>query len=336
MCLRLLDQRLLPGKSEWVSCSSWMDVADAIRKMIIRGAPAIGVAAVWACVLAAREAAPFPDWKERTGRSLDMLAQARPTAVNLAWAVERMRPTLAEARDPALLLSSWMELAEAISREDEETCRLIGQNGQGLIGDGDTVLTHCNAGALATAGYGTALGVIRAAVEAGKKIKVIADETRPFFQGARLSAYELALDGIPVTVACDNACAALMQKGLVQLVITGADRIASNGDTANKIGTFGLAIMAKYFNIPFYIAAPLSTFDYGLENGGQIPIETRPDNEVTMLGNIRLVPENVPVYNYAFDVTPASLISGIITEAGILRPPYRENIASVLAGKEKN
>lgn len=336
MCLRLLDQRFLPAKSEWISCSSCKDVADAIRKMIIRGAPAIGVAAAWGCVLAAKEAADYSDWRERTGQSLDSLAQARPTAVNLSWAVERMRPLLMKAENPEQLTRSLLELAEGISREDEEICRQIGRNGQELIKDGDSVLTHCNAGALATAGYGTALGVIRAAVEAGKKIQVIADETRPFFQGARLSAYELACDGIPVTVACDNACAALMKKKLVQLVVVGADRIASNGDTANKIGTFGVAIMAKYFNIPFYIAAPLSTFDPNLEHGDQIPIETRDGKEVEMLGNTRIVPDNVPVYNYAFDVTPANLISGIITEAGIIRPPYRENIVRILAGAEKN
>lgn len=336
MCLLLLDQRLLPEKMEWISCHKWQEAVNAIQNMVIRGAPAIGVAAAWTCVLAAKEAQTKRDWRTWLNETLEKIAKARPTAVNLAWAVARMRKEIAEAQDLQELLKKWLLLAEEISAEDEEICRQIGQQGQILIKDGDCILTHCNAGSLATAGYGTALGVIRAAHEAGKKINVIADETRPLFQGARLTAFELAQDEIPVTVACDNACATLMAKGLVQLVITGADRIAANGDTANKIGTFGIAIMAKYFNIPFYIAAPLSTFDMNLAQGKDIPIETRKADEVIIIGGQRIVPENVPVYNYAFDVTPADLISGIVTEAGIIRPPYQESITQLFAEAEKS
>lgn len=329
MRLCLLDQRYLPERSDWVCCKNSHDVVEAIRTMVVRGAPAIGVAAAWGCLLAAVEAQGHQDWRERLAILLDELVAARPTAVNLAWAVNRMRQSLTQIQKPEELLRIWTSLAEEIAREDEEICRQIGKWGEQLIQDGDTVLTHCNAGALATAGFGTALGVIRASVEAGKRVKVIADETRPFFQGSRLTAYELAEDHIPVTVACDNACATVMSKGLAQLVITGADRIAANGDSANKIGTFGVAIMAKYFQLPFYIAAPLSTFDPEIASGADIPIETRAAEEVSRLGDKILVPPGVPVYNYAFDVTPGELISGIITEKGIIRPPYRENIAKL-------
>ena len=230
-----------------------------------------------------------------------------------------------EALIPVLLAE-----AETMRREDVEICREIGRHGASCINDGDTVLTHCNAGALATAGYGTALGVIRGALEAGKKVRVIADETRPFLQGARLTAWELQQDGIDVRVACDNACALLMQKGLVQCVVVGADRIAANGDAANKIGTFGVALLAKHFGIPFYVAAPLSTIDPRTPDGAHIPIEERPDREVTHVGETRIVPEGVPVFNFAFDVTPADCITGIITEKGVLRAPYGPAIAAAL------
>lgn len=334
--LRLLDQRRLPGSIEWRVCATSQEVADAIKLMVVRGAPAIGVAAAWGCVLAASGAIGHTDWRDRVENALDDLAVARPTAVNLTWAVNRMRETLKKASSVEELLRLWIEQAGTIASEDEEICRKIGQSGEKLIADGDTVLTHCNAGALATAGYGTALGVIRAAMEAGKKVSVIADETRPFFQGSRLTAWELAEDGIPVTVACDNACAAIMNKGLVQLVITGADRIAANGDTANKIGTFGVAIMARYFGIPFYIAAPRSTFDPELATGKEIPIEIRKEDEVTHIGELSIVPSGVSAYNYAFDVTPADLISGIITEKGILYPPYVESIARMFATGDRD
>lgn len=334
MRLLLLDQRKLPEREEWLSCGSWREAAGAIRDMAARGAPLIGVTAAFACVLAAREAAGRKDWREWLSKALDGIESARPTAVNLAWAARRMRRAMEGADSPKRLEEIWLDLADQIAREDEAVCRRIGRHGQELIQDGDCVLTHCNAGALACSAYGTALGVIRAAVEAGKKVSVIADETRPLLQGARLTAYELARDGVPVAVACDNACAALMAKGLPRLVITGADRIAANGDTANKIGTLGAAIMAKYFNIPFYVAAPLSTFDPSLEDGSGIPIEIRGGEEVTGLMGRRLAPEGVPAYNFAFDVTPAELISGIITEKGIVRPPYKENIKKLFTEAE--
>ena len=283
----------------------------------------------------------LPYWPSPGRRSLEAdlerIAAARPTAVNLRWAVARMRGALraAEAHG-ALALPEVVALfdreAAAIQQEDEALCRRMGRNGAQLLHDGDSVLTHCNAGALATAGYGTALGVIRAAVEEGKRISVIADETRPFLQGARLTAWELAQDGIPVTVACDNACALLMSRGMVQAVVVGADRIAANGDTANKIGTLGVAILARQFGVPFYVAAPLSTIDAATPDGTGIPIEERPAGEVTHMGGRHITPEGVPVYNFAFDVTPADFISAIITEAGVLRAPYTESIAAALAG----
>lgn len=333
--LRLLDQRLLPQREELFVCRSAGDVVFAIREMVVRGAPAIGVAAALGCALAAREWAGAPDWPQRLLDDFRAIEGARPTAVNLSWAVGRMRSLLQRRRtvvsgpEMAALLETE---AMRIRADDESICRRIGAIGQQVVHDGDTVLTHCNAGALATAGYGTALGVIRAARDAGKRVSVIADETRPLLQGARLTAYELARDGIDVRVACDNACALLMQKGLVSLVIAGADRIAANGDCANKIGTLGVAILAASFGLPFYIAAPLSTIDAGLDAGHQIPIEERAPDEVSRIGETRLCPAGVPVFNYAFDVTPASLITGIITEAGILRPPYGAAIAAALDG----
>lgn len=320
--LVLLDQRALPDVRH-VRCRTCGEAARAIGEMVVRGAPAIGVAAAYACVLAAFDETSFE-------ASLDALEKARPTAVNLAWAVARMRE--AAAGGGADLPGRLLAAARGLEADDIARCRAIGRAGAGLINDGDCVLTHCNAGALATGGYGTALGVIRAAAEAGRRVSVIADETRPFWQGARLTAYELAADGIPVRLACDNSCALLMRKGLVQLVVVGADRIAANGDTANKIGTLGVAIMARHFGIPFYIAAPLSTIDMDTADGGSIPIEQRPPDEVRTAFGRRLCPEGVEAYNFAFDVTPAGLIDGIVTEAGILRAPYGESIASAMRG----
>ena len=294
--------------------------------MVVRGAPAIGVTAAWGCARALNQTSG-PGWATQLEELLDRIANARPTAVNLRWAVERMRKCWWKVinsgsgdRDP--LLAAFLDEAARMQAEDVEACKTLGRFGADCLKDGDTVLTHCNAGALATAGYGTALGVIRGAVEQGKRIKVIADETRPFLQGARLTAWELHKDNIPVTVACDNACALLMSKGLVQSVVVGADRIAANGDAANKIGTYGVALLAKHFNIPFYVAAPLSTIDPTTSDGSGIPIEQRPEREVTHVGDTRLTPADVPVYNFAFDVTPAELITGIITEKGVLQPPY--------------
>jgi len=333
--LVLLDQRYLPTREEWFVCKNVKDVCEALVVMVVRGAPAIGVTAAYGCYLAAREvqhaAAAGDSWRETLSAKLEEIATARPTAVNLRWAVTLMCGVWERRPDIDLdgLCKIWLEKAKQVHAEDIATCRAIGASGAGLLADGDTVLTHCNAGALATAGYGTALAPIRAAVEQGKKVSVIADETRPFLQGARLTAYELHRDGIPVKVACDNACALLMQRGLVQKVIVGADRIAANGDAANKIGTFGVAILAHEFGVPFYVAAPVSTIDPETADGSFIPIEERPAREVTHVGTTQITPDGVDVFNFAFDVTPARLISGIITEKGVLTAPYTEAIANL-------
>ena len=329
--LRLLDQRALPAREEWVSCKTWREVAEAIKNMTVRGAPLIGVAGAFGCALAAGGASHSAGWREEIGLALDELAQARPTAVNLAWAVARMREDLPLARSASELADIWLSKALALQKEDEETCRAIGKAGEALVPQKASVLTHCNAGALATAGYGTALGVIRAAREAGKQVRVYADETRPMLQGARLTAWELSRDGIPVEIACDNAAARLMSEGLVDLVIVGADRIAANGDAANKIGTLGLAIAANYYNVPFYVAAPLSTFDPDAPDASAIPIEQRAPEEVLKINGQSVAPAGVGAINFAFDATPATLITGLITEKGILTPPYPEAIARALS-----
>lgn len=333
--LLLLDQRLLPNQESHVACRNVGDIVTALKTMVVRGAPAIGVTAAWGCVLALQDILDRKvedDWRAAFNAELDRIAQARPTAVNLRWAVERMRAVAQAFQGSAAELLPRLEKeARTIHQEDIAICKALGRAGADCIPDNSTVLTHCNAGALATAGYGTALGVIRAAREQGKKVRVIADETRPFLQGARLTAWELKEDGIDVTVACDNACALLMQKGMVDCVVVGADRIAANGDSANKIGTFGVAILAQHFGIPFYIAAPLSTIDPATPTGAGIPIEERPYDEVATLNNLRICPEDVPAYNFAFDVTPAHLITGIITEQGVLRQPYKESIAAAFA-----
>ncbi len=334
--LLLLDQRFLPDREESFVCRNTADTIYALQTMVVRGAPAIGVTAAYGCYLAAREAGEAGDgWKERLRGLLTELEEARPTAVNLRWAVARMREKWREIGDVArdALLSAWLGEAQAMHAEDIEINKVMGKFGAALIADGDTVMTHCNAGALATAGYGTALGVIRAAFEQGKNIRVIANETRPFLQGARLTAYELAKEGIPVTVACDNAVGHLMKKGMVQKVVVGADRIAANGDAANKIGTYTVALAAKAHGVPFYVAAPASTFDLTLSSGELIPIEDRTPREVTHVGEHRITPENVPVYNFAFDVTPAELIAGIITEKGVLTAPYTDAIRAAIGGK---
>ena len=310
--LMLLDQRLLPERTEYYACRTTKDVVYCLKELVVRGAPAIGVAAAWGCWLAAREATENGVLNtEKLTRLVEEIRLARPTAVNLAWAVERMLKTPVER---------WQEEAAAIQAEDIAHNRALGRHGAALLDDNDTVMTHCNAGALATAGYGTALGVIRAAVEAGKRIRAIANETRPVLQGSRLTAWELAADGIDVRVACDNASAHLMQHGLVHKVIVGADRIAANGDTANKIGTYGLALLAAAHTIPFYVAAPWSTIDPATSTGTEIPIEERPHAEITHLAGQRICPAGVAVYNPAFDVTPGRLIRAIITEKGVFKP----------------
>lgn len=335
--LLLLDQRFLPVREEYFVCRNADEIIFAIQNMVVRGAPAIGVTAAWGCWLAALQleqegVGSSPYWKPLLDEALNRIAASRPTAVNLVWAVERMRSLWKRQEKKYNLIDvieCWGKEAAAIQEEDIAMNRKLGKHGAALISDGDTVLTHCNAGSLATAGYGTALGVIYAAYSAGKNIRVIADETRPLLQGARLSAYELHANGIPVTVACDNSAALLMSRGMVQKVVVGADRIAANGDTANKIGTFGVAVLAKQFKIPFYIAAPSSTFDFACRSGADIPIEERAASEVTHIGKNQLTPDGVPVYNFAFDVTPSKFISGIITEYGVFRAPYRNSLETL-------
>ena len=331
--LLLLDQRFLPAREEYFSCADSKDVIYALKEMVVRGAPAIGVTAAWGCVLAARELlrqGGADAWQRELEGLLAALAEARPTAVNLRWAVARMRDVwkASAPESPRRLAEIWQNEAARMQAEDIAINRRMGAYGAALMDDGDTVMTHCNAGALATAGYGTALGVIYAAHEQGKNIRVIANETRPFLQGARLTAYELKVHGVPTTIACDNACALLMKRGLVQKVVVGADRIAANGDAANKIGTYGVALLARAHKVPFYVAAPLSTIDRQCPDGEAIPIEERPAAEVTHVGGAAITPEGVPVYNFAFDVTPAELIAGILTEQGVLTAPYPQSIAA--------
>jgi methylthioribose-1-phosphate isomerase len=329
--LLLLDQRKLPLIEETFACRTVEDVIYALQTMVVRGAPAIGVSAAYGCRIALKQAmAAGAYWRNELERLLTLLVQARPTAVNLAWAVRVMREAGSAIPDPLQLAEVWLALAREIHTDDIAMNKAMGRFGGALLADGDTVMTHCNAGALATAGYGTALGVIRGAVDMGKKISVIANETRPFLQGARLTAYELHKDSIPVTVACDNACSLLMQRGLVSKVVVGADRIVANGDVANKIGTSGVAILARHYGIPFYVAAPSSTFDLATPEGSLIPIEDRTPLEVTHVGATQITPDGVPVFNYAFDVTDHSLITGIITERGVLSPPYTSSIAEII------
>ncbi len=324
----LIDQTRIPDELVYLEYSDYRHVAEAIRAMQVRGAPAIGVAAALGIALAAQSISEA-NFIEQTEKVADEFRDTRPTAVNLFWAIERMLRTAREnASLPAnQLRRKLLEEALTILEEDIEVNKRIGINGAQLINDGDTVLTHCNAGALATAGYGTALGVIRAAVESGKRINVIADETRPRLQGMRLTAWELKLLGIPVTVITDNMAGYVMRKGLVNCVIVGADRIAANGDVANKVGTYSVAILARTHGIPFYVAAPMSTVDLSLPSGEMIPIEERSPEEVTHISGIRIAPEGISVLNPAFDVTPAEYVTAIITEFGIIKPPYRENLA---------
>jgi methylthioribose-1-phosphate isomerase len=330
----MLDQRLLPEREEYLVCTSVEEVARAIETLAVRGAPAIGCAAAFgaaraAWVSTARDGAALAADVEA---ALRRLAATRPTAVNLFWALERMRGRLGAERgaSPAALRAALLQEAEAILAEDIAACRALGRAGAALVPDGARILTHCNAGALATGGYGTALGVVRAAVEAGRRISVLADETRPFLQGARLTAWELARDGIPVAVVTDGMPAHLMQRGEVDLVIVGADRVAANGDVANKIGTYGLALLAKAHGIPFYVAAPCSTIDLATANGAAIPIEERGRDEVAHVAGRAVVPEGVPVRHPAFDVTPAALITALVTERGVLRSPDRDRLAAHL------
>jgi methylthioribose-1-phosphate isomerase len=312
--LELLDQRLLPREVHYVVCRDAAEVARAIREMVVRGAPAIGVSAAYGIALASLRG-------DDVAAAAAELRKARPTAVNLMWAVDRM------LRAKGDLVAE----ADAIFREDVASCRRLGAYGAELLGNTSTILTHCNAGALATAGYGTALGVVRAAVEAGKRIAVFADETRPYLQGARLTAWELQHDGIDVTLITDNMSGHFFQQGQFDAVIVGADRIAANGDAANKIGTYTLAVLAHAHNVPFYIAAPITTIDPDCPDGTCIPIEERSADEVTSIGGKSIAPEGISVRHPAFDVTPARLITAIITDRGVLRAPFDESIRRALA-----
>lgn len=323
--VRLLDQSRLPEHVEFLDCRDYQTVADAIRELKVRGAPAIGVTAAMGVALGAQAiaATDYDTFAKSVLDICDHLAATRPTAVNLFWAIERMRRKLAGLRgiEVATIKVELVKESQTILEEDIALCKAMGRHGAELMTDGQTVLTHCNAGALATAGYGTALGVIRAAWEQGKKIQVIADETRPVLQGARLTAWELMQDKIPVTLITDNMAGSLMRQGLIHLCVVGADRIAANGDVANKIGTYSVAVLAKAHGIPFYVAAPYSTIDLATKSGEQIPIEQRNPQEVTSIhGSHPVAPAGVNVLNPAFDVTPAEFITAIITERGVFRP----------------
>lgn len=329
----MIDQTRLPQEEVYNTYTDFQSVAEAIKGMIIRGAPAIGVAAAMGVALGAR--AIIADTYESFSRQLDnvcdVLGRTRPTAVNLFWGLERMKRVAEANRDKSLdkIREVLKQEAIRIEQEDLTICKNIGKWGATLIPEGATVLTHCNAGGLATAGYGTALGVIRAAHEAGKKIQVFADETRPWLQGARLTAWELMKSGIPTTLISDNMAGFFMSRGEITCCVVGADRIAANGDTANKIGTYSVAVLARENNIPFYVAAPVSTLDLTLSDGSRIPIEERPASEVTHIKGIAIAPEGVRVRNPAFDVTPARFITAIITENGIVKDDYRSGLRKV-------
>jgi methylthioribose-1-phosphate isomerase len=329
----MLDQRLLPTEEKWLMLKTYTDVAAGIRDMVVRGAPAIGVSAAYGIALGAKQfvGTNVDDLEDELEYVSEVLGKTRPTAVNLFWAIDRMKRTFQQAKAEGKSVSEIKQVllqdAKAIHDEDIESQRLIAKFGGELIEDNSTVLTHCNAGALATGGvWGTALGVIRGAVDQGKHVSVIADETRPYLQGARLTAWELLQDDIPVTLITDNMSGHVMKKGRVQAVVVGSDRIAANGDVANKIGTYMVAVLAKRHGIPFYVAAPLSTVDMNCPTGEQIPIEERNIREITHVQDIQLAPDGIDVSNYAFDVTPNELVSAIITEKGVARAPYTESL----------
>ena len=336
----MLDQRLLPTEEKYLMLRSYEEVAEAIKKMVVRGAPAIGVSAAMGLALGASQSVGMSvsDLEDDFAYMCDVMSKTRPTAVNLFWAIERMRHTLerekARTNNADEVKQALVAEALKIFQEDIEANRALGRHGAELIADGSTVLTHCNAGALATAGdYGTALGVVRGARDAGKRVAVIADETRPFLQGLRLTAWELAKDNIPVTVITDNMAGHVMKSGQVNCVVVGADRIAANGDAANKIGTYMVAVLAKQHNIPFYVAAPISTLDLSLASGAEIPIEERDRREITHIGEQQLAPDGVEVQNPAFDVTPHELISAIITDKGVAREPYTTSLRDLVDTK---
>ena len=328
--LRMLDQRRLPREEVWLTLTTPEQAADAIRDMVVRGAPAIGAAAGFGMALSLTSGEGSP--RERFARAAARIRAARPTARDLFAAVERMERAFAreearhEGSSPASLAGAMAAEARALSEEGIEACRAIGRHGQALLSSGTTVLTHCNAGALATSGYGTALGVIRGAVEAGKTIRVLADETRPFLQGARLTAWELKRDGIPVEIITDGMAGHFLASGEISAVVVGADRIAANGDAANKIGTYGLAVLSRENGIPFYVAAPTTTIDFTIADGSRIPIERRASAEVVEIAGVPIAPAGVEARHPAFDVTPNRYITAIITEKGVHRAPYGETL----------
>ncbi len=334
----MIDQRLLPTEEIYPIFKTYDEVARAIKEMVVRGAPAIGIAAAMGIALGVRdtETGDAKDFDKAFNQICERMASTRPTAINLFWAIERMRDLYSDLRRENRPLDEirgrLIEEAQQMHAEDVAANRAIGRHGAELLPDGATVLTHCNAGALATAGYGTALGVIRAAVEAGKRVAVYADETRPFLQGARLTAWELSKDEIPVTLITDNMAGHFMKSGRIDCVVVGADRIAANGDVANKIGTYSVAVLAKESDIPFYVAAPISTLDLSIESGDQIPIEERSEREVTHVKDVQLTPAGVSVANPAFDVTPNRYIAAIITERGVARQPFQENLKRLANG----
>jgi methylthioribose-1-phosphate isomerase len=338
--LEVIDQRLLPAQFEMLKCETTKQLYDAIKTLAVRGAPAIGVAAAFGICLAMQETGEvdLSQALRRLEKAADYLATARPTAVNLFWALDRMkvyaRKFVAENDKASLadLRGALLSEAMAICDEDKQMCKRIGENGRKLIKTGSGILTHCNAGALATAGQGTALSILYEAHDKGKKFKVYVDETRPLLQGGRLTMWELTQAGIDATLICDNMAGALMKQGKIDAVLTGADRIAANGDTANKIGTFSLSILAKEYNIPFYIAAPTSTFDVSIKTGDNIPIEQRAGDEVASFGGVKIAPEGADIYNPAFDVTDAKNITAIITDKGVIDSPNAQKVAEHLAG----
>jgi methylthioribose-1-phosphate isomerase len=336
----MIDQRKLPVDEVYVRCRTAQEVARAIKTMVIRGAPAIGVAAAWGIALGMRNSKATGTQKFATEffKVCELMAATRPTAVNLFWAIERMKRTFAAAAEAGESVEQIKDRLDAeaqlIHDEDVASCRAIGAFGAAVVPGDARILTHCNAGALATAGYGTALGVVRGAVEAGKQVAVFADETRPFLQGARLTAWELMRDHIDTTVITDNMAGTMMRQGHVDLVVVGADRIAANGDVANKVGTYAVAVLAKAHGIPFYVAAPVSTVDLNTPDGSRIPIEERNEREVTHVGSARLTPGGARIRNPAFDVTPAEYVTAIVTERGIARPPYGETLAQLVGSRQ--
>src|SRR5215469_9618165 len=335
--VRFIDQTKLPTEEVYVTCKDYKEVANAIRTMIVRGAPAIGVAAAMGVAIGARrsKATTLTELERQLDVVCNAIAETRPTAVNLFWAIRRMREKFDELRSLPVerIKTELVAEAQRMHVEDIAANEAMGRHGAALLPNGGGILTHCNAGALATAGYGTALGVIRAAVESGKKLHVFADETRPFLQGSRLTAWELMKDGIPTTLIADNMAGAMMRQGKIGAVVVGADRIAANGDVANKIGTYSVAVLAKEHGIPFYVAAPTSTVDLNTPDGSKIPIEQRAGTEVTHLAGKQIAPDAVRVENPAFDVTPNKYVTAIITERGVARAPYEESLAGLVTGK---